>query len=168
MTGVNYLKYYWLEKYLFEDVHKNFNERGYLTPEEFFCIVIWKSNRAKTKIKRKLLKLGNLNTIIKNITNQIFETSDSQEKLNVLLKKYNFALPMATAILTVLYPKDFTIYDVRVRKQLKTKEIYGIRRYFKEFLPKVKKISVQRSLRDKDRELWGKSFYEDLKKFLKN
>ncbi len=169
---MDYLKYYFLENYLFKEVKNNFEKRGYLTQEEFFSIVIWKSNRAKTAIKRKLLKFGNLNKIVKKLTSEIFHTNDNKQKLELLIKSWKFSLPMATAILTVLHPQEFTIYDVRVRGQLGIYKNFAghknqIERYFDEFLPKVRKASTQRSLRNKDRELWGKSSYEDLKKFLK-
>ncbi len=165
---MDYKKYYRLEDYLFDEVKKNFHERKYLFPEEFFCIVIWKSNRAKSKIKKKLLKSGNIKIVVKNITSQIFKAVGSQEKLKILLENWHFGLPMATAILTVLYPNDFTIYDVRVRDQLGHKEIYKTEPYFKKFLPAIKKIAKEKdfSLRNVDRYLWGKSFYKDLEKFL--
>lgn len=167
LGAMDYTKYYYLEKFLFEEVNRNFHCKGFLTPEDFFCIVIWKANRAKTKIKKKLLKYGPLSETIKRITSQIFKAPEPREKLRILLKVWKFGLPMATAILTVLYPKDFTIYDVRVRSQLKLKEIYGIKPYFDKFLPTVKQNEYGKSLRDTDRYLWGKSFYEDLEKFLR-
>jgi hypothetical protein len=55
---MNYLKYYDLEGYLFNDVNAAFHARGYLTPEEFFGIVVWKANRAITRIKKRLLRNG--------------------------------------------------------------------------------------------------------------
>ncbi|MFH0739881.1 MAG: hypothetical protein V1819_02155 [bacterium] len=166
---MDYLKYYHLENYLFDEARKNFTEQHFLTPEEFFCIVIWKSNRAKTAIKKKLLRFGDLDIKIKELTSQIYFASEPCAKLKILLKNWRFSLPMATAILTVLYPMDFTIYDVRVRHQLEQKEIYGVKAYFEKFLPAVKKIAKEKrlSLRDTDRYLFGKSFYEDLVKFLK-
>lgn len=169
---MDYLKYYFLENYLFREVKDNFQKRGYLTPEEFFCIVIWKSNRAKTAIKRKLLKFGNLRKTIKKLTGEIFHTRGREQKLKLLLKSWKFSLPMATAILTVLYPTEFTIYDVRVRGQVGIHKDFSGRKdqiegYFNKFLPKVKKMARGKDLRDKDRYLWGKSFYEDLLKFLK-
>ena len=169
---MDYLKYYFLENYLFGELRKNFKQRGYLTPEEFFCIIIWKSNRAKTAIKRKLLKFGDLDKIIKKLTKEISNTKRREQKLKILLESWKFNLPIATALLTVLYPNDFTIYDVRVREQVDIlKDFSGrkdrIERYFNEFLPKVKKINKGKKLRDKDRYLWGKSFYNDLIKFLK-
>lgn len=166
---MDYKKYYYLENYLFNEVNKNFHKRGHLLPEEFFCIVIWKSNRAKTKIKDKLLNFGKLNGMVENMTKEIFNASSFQTKLEILLEKWTFSMPMATAILTVLYPDDFTVYDIRVRDQLDIKDFSGrkneIEKYFSEFLPAVKKCSGK-TLRDKDRILWGKSFYEDLKKLL--
>lgn len=143
---MDYLKYHNLENYLFKEVRSNFRRRGYLRPKEFFCIIIWKAN------------------------NEIFKTPDNKEKLRVLLEDWSFNLPMATAILTVLYPKNFTIYDVRVHNQLGIKDFSGrknqVEKYFLEFLPKIRKTKGK-NLRNKDRYLWGKSFYEDLTKFLK-
>ena len=164
---MDFIKYYFLEEYLFKEVRNNFQKRGYLTPKEFFCIVIWKSNRAKTAIKKKLSGMGKLDKVIRELTHDIYNNKD-KSKLSILKNKWRFNLPMATAILTVLYPKKFTIKDIRVLNQLKIKDFSGLKKYFDEFLPKVKKASAQKSLRDKDRELWGKSFYEDLEKFLKN
>lgn len=43
----DYLKYYNLERYLFEEVTKKFKEEGQLGAFDFFCIVMWKANRAK-------------------------------------------------------------------------------------------------------------------------
>jgi hypothetical protein len=171
---MDYLKYYFLENYLFGEVRNNFQKRGYLLPEEFFCIIIWKANRAKTKIKNRLLKRShNLREAVKKLTNEIFRASDKNKKLEILLDKWGFQLPMATAILTVLYPEKFTIYDVRVREQLGIKDYLGrknqINKYISEYLPKVKDFSKKKGLniRDGDRYLWDKSFYKDLKNFVK-
>lgn len=170
---MSYLKYYHLENYLFEEVKDNFQKREYLAPEEFFCIVIWKANRAKGKIKAKLLKHGvSLEQSVKKLTNEIFKAPDSRERLKILLDGWKFNLPMATAILTVLYPKDFTVYDIRVRKELGIDDFAGrknqIEKYFSEFLPMVKEKVKGENLRDKDKYLWGKSFYEDLTNFLES
>lgn len=169
---MDYLKYYLLEDYLLKEVKDNFEKNGFLTPEEFFCIVIWKANRAKTTIKRRLLKTcPNLKTAIKKLTSEIYSEPSKEKKLRILLDKWKFQLPMASAILTILYPDDFTIYDVRVRNQLKISDFCGrknqIKKYFNEYLPKVKKCFPGMKLRDKDKNLWGKSFYEDLVNFLK-
>ena len=112
---MNYLRYYNLEDYLFSDVTNAFHERGYLTPEEFFAIVIWKTNRAKTAVKRKLAKHDrNLTVAVADLTRAIGQAATDREKLRIFLEDWQFGLPMATAILTVLYPDRFTVYDVRV------------------------------------------------------
>lgn len=173
-SKMNYLKYYFLEDYLFKEVKNNFKKRGYLTPEEFFCIVIWKANRAKTKIKNKLLKVGgSIGEAIRRLTKEVFEASNYNKKLEILLNEWKFRLEMATAILTVLYPDRFTVYDVRVREQLGIKDFSGtknqIAKYFSEYLPKVRSLSEKENLnlRNADRHLWGKSFYEDLVNLVK-
>jgi hypothetical protein len=50
-SAMNYLHYYNLEDYLFTEVTKSFRDRGYLTPEEFFSIVIWKANRSRISLQ---------------------------------------------------------------------------------------------------------------------
>lgn len=67
-----YRKYYFLEDYLFNEVHRRFHEQGYLAAEDFFCIVIWKSNRAKSKVAERLLLMGkkesDLNKVVEALT----------------------------------------------------------------------------------------------------
>ena len=55
MMEIDYRKFYDLENYLFEEVSKRFSEHGYLHAFDFFCIVIWKANRSKSKIAKRLL-----------------------------------------------------------------------------------------------------------------
>lgn len=167
---IPFSKFAYLENYIFSEVRNNFHSRCYLIPEEFFCIVIWKSNRAKGKIKNLLLRSGSLEAVIKNITKQIHDEKDNKKKLKNLIEKWKFRLPMASSILTVLYPKDFSIYDYRVIEQIGMNDFKDrknqIERYFSEFLPKVQECGLGESLRDKDKYLWGKSFYNSLLKFL--
>src|ERR1043166_3446895 len=109
---------------------------------------------------------------------KIHKANTPEEKLEILLGQKGFQLAMASAILTTLYPNDFTVYDFRVRSQLinpKTKKpgypdiSYAkdrVRRYFDEYLRQVREFSAL-SLRDNDRALWAKSWYVSLGKFLK-
>ncbi len=170
---MDYAKYYCLEDYLFTDVREAFHTRGHLTPEEFFAIVIWKAERAKSFIKRKLLKGGsNLVAAVKDLTSAIHKARSDDDRLRILLNDWEFALPTATAILTVLYPDCFTVYDVRTRDQLRIPDFAGrkdqIERYFNQFLPQVLAVAEATTLRDKDRYLWGKSSYESLQKFVRD
>ncbi|MFA6306781.1 MAG: hypothetical protein WC639_03180 [Patescibacteria group bacterium] len=167
---MDYSKYYDLEKYIFGEVHDNFLNHGYLTAQEFFCIVIWKANRAKSKIKNRVKTIdSDLDVAVKKITNQIFNEKENKVKLKILID-YGFALPMASAILTVLYPDIFTVYDIRVRNEIGMEKDISYKKdavnlYFAEYLKKVMAIAGS-SLRDRDKYLWGKSFYDDLKKLL--
>src|SRR3989338_10895420 len=161
------LKYYFLENYLFNDVHKNFQKREHLTPEEFFAIVIWKSNRAKTNVRRGIIKSKRT---VRAITSEIFRAKTPKQKLDVFLspKIPSIGIPIASAILTVCYPNDFTVADYRACASLKDfgGEIIGnptakISVYF-EYLEKCKELArkYKLSLRNFDRILWAKDFYE--------
>jgi hypothetical protein len=55
-----------------------------------------------------------IDTAVRNVTQDIAQATSPQDKLKVLLSAWGFLLPMASPILTVLYPNDFTVYDVRV------------------------------------------------------
>ena len=167
---MNYNKYYNLEDYLFGEVGPNFRKTGALSIEDFFCIVIWKSNRAKTKIREKM-KNGPEESLTANISAlaKDIHTADSNEGRlkDVLMQKWRFSLPMASAILTVLYPEDYTVYDYRVCGGVGIKgEITTARRYFDEFLPEVIRQGDGETLREKDKYLWGRSFYRDLQKLI--
>lgn len=160
-----YLKYYFLEDYLFNDVNKNFQKHGHLTPEEFFAIVIWKSNRAKTNVRRGIEKSRKT---IHTITSEIFQAKIPEQKLNALIFIPSIGIPMASAILTVCYPDHFTVADYRACVALKDfgEKITGnptakISAYF-EYLDKCKKLAKKHnlSLRNFDRILWAKDFYE--------
>ena len=60
---MDYSKFYRndLEKYLFDDVINKFEENGYINAFDFFCIIIWKANRAKTKVANKICKIEKSN-----------------------------------------------------------------------------------------------------------
>ena len=168
---MEYKKFYNLDGYLFSEVTENWHQRGYLNPEEFFCITIWKANRSKTWMKNKLLKMGNLREVIKKITSDIHSSESDREALKILLEKYRFRLPMASAILAVYKPEKFVVYDYRGREILGLKDFaYSkrvIERYFNEYLFLTNKQAVGKTAREKDMWLWGKSFYNDLIDFIK-
>ncbi len=69
----------------------------------------------------------------------------AHHRLTLLLEKWHFPIPTATAILTVLYADLFTVYDIRARGELGIKDFAGRKnqaeRYFSEYLPKVKAIT---------------------------
>ncbi|MDI4648075.1 hypothetical protein [Cohnella hashimotonis] len=170
---MDYLNHYYQEAYIFGTVHSRFEAQGFLTAYDFFCIIIWKANRAKTKIAKRLLKSGsyaNLDEAVIALTSGINEVSDHKNRLRLLMMNWGFQLPMATAILTVLYPDDFTVYDIRVCNELNgfhnLKNMVSFESIWSGFLSYKQQVELVAptdiSLRDKDRYLWGRSFASQL------
>lgn len=182
MKTEQYIELTNLEEYISKYVKPFFEKNHYIETFDFFCIIIWKANRAKSKIYKRLSKQGklNINDEIKALTFKIYNTKEPKEKLKILLKEYRLRLPMATAILTMLYPDDFTIYDIRVCNMFnKFYKINNLENFektwigYSEYLKEVGNYNSELSLRDNDKLLWGKSFYNDLvndinKKFIKD
>lgn len=170
----NFIKFYDLENYILTDVREKFFEEKSLEAFDFFCIIIWKSNRAKSKIADRLLKFNpNLNKVAKDLTNKIYRAEDDKTKLKILIEDFGFRLPMASAILSILYPDNFTIYDTRVCdtfpnfKGIDNLTFENLWANYCKYIHSVKTYGTQNlSLRDKDRLLWGKSFYEQLRKHI--
>lgn len=168
----DYLKFYNLENYILTDVRTNFLKDKSLNSFDFFCIIIWKANRAKSKIANKLLKRNsNLEEIIKDLTSKIYLANENKEKLRILLIDFEFRLPIASAILSILYQEHFTIYDTRVcdtlsdYKGLDNLTFERLWEGYCNYIDSVRNYGTQNlSLRDKDRLLWGKSFYEQLQR----
>lgn len=171
-----HLRYYDLETYIFEDVHDRFHDEGYLSAFDFFSIIIWKANRAKSKVAKRLLKeapegAADLHVIVGNLTRSLFDAQTPQERLRILMKDWGFKLPMASAVLTVLWPNSFTVYDARVCEQLgqfkrvaNWSRIDGIWLAYEQFCIAVLAAAPEgASLRDADRYLWGKSSAQQLR-----
>lgn len=176
----DYNKYYDLEKYLFDEVKSRFMENRFLSAIDFFCIVSWKSNRTKSIIAKKLLKLKqeykDLDAAVQELTSELYGQANPKERLSFLIINWEFPLPTASAILAVLYPNEFTLYDVRVCDELGNFHDLSNRKKFEvnfenswsryqEFKDAVERETPKGlSLREKDQYLWGKSFYNQLKR----
>ena len=177
----DYIKLYHLEEYLFETVRQKFRNTGKLSALDFFCIIIWKANRAKSKVASRLLKndrhgRNDLNIIVEEMNNAVYNAKEDKDRMRILINDCGFRLPMASAILTVLYPDNFTVYDSRVCNILGDCDTVQNKTAFdelwigyKDFIVKVNsKAPSELSLRDKDKYLWGMSFINDLVKDIKN
>jgi hypothetical protein len=174
---MDYVEYANLGTYLFETVRVRFQEQGYLNAFDFFSIVIWKANRAKSNVAKMLTKASSigLENLVKIITNGVANAPSPKEKLRVLWSG-GFRLPMASAILTVLYPEEFTVYDYRVCDELEIPKILDSIRSFDMVWEGYTDFKAQviantpsgLSLRDKDLYLWGKSRCDQLIKDISN
>jgi hypothetical protein len=171
--GAECIQFYTLESYLFNTAHRRFAEQGHLGAFDFFCIVIWKANRAKTKVAKRLL--GNstrtLDEVVVELTKAIAAQKTPKERMRLLMfGDIRFRLPMASAILTVLYPDEFTVYDYRVCETLdgfwNLTNLTNIDRLWEGYSAFKSAVMSNSpaglSLRDRDRYLWGKSFRDQL------
>lgn len=172
MKEPDYSKYHDLEGYLFGEVRQRFQRDKQLSAFDFFCIVIWKANRSKSKVARRLLACGHpdLDSAVRGLTRDVYRAADSKQRLAILIENWGFRLPMASAILTVLYPDDFTVYDVRVCEALgdfadaQDKKFAELWNRYEKYIERVRnEVPSKMTLREKDRYLWGKSFESQLK-----
>jgi hypothetical protein len=173
MDGVDYLDYYNDEHYLLDKVGPRFRKTGNLEPSDFLMILVWKANRAVGHHIKRLQERGecSFNEAVSRIAQSLHSCTRPKEKLQLLITKWWFALPTATAILTILYPEEFTVYDVIVCEELKHKyrpQLYASDSPWEEYEAYQAKVlstaPSELSLRDKDRWLTGHHYYEWLKK----
>lgn len=161
---VQFKKYYpfEFENYLFEKVTKNFQKNQSLTKEEFFSIIIWKRNASKTKIRNTIKDSGKT---VFEITHSLFEAKNNKQRLQSLTSIKNIGVSIASAILAVCYPDDFTVVDYHVVASLKRRgiEIQGKpdsnKNDYLDYVEKCKKFKGKLTLRNFDRALWGDDFY---------
>jgi hypothetical protein len=173
---VDYCRYYDLETFLFEDVSKRFHDHGSIGAFDFFSIIIWKANRAKSLTAKRLRKCAmpgeTLDALCHRLTEEVFRAPSPEVRFMVLiLSPWRFALPMASAILTVLYPNVFTIYDYRVCAELgrfgnltNLTDPDCLWTGYNDFIQAVREASSEVSLRNKDRFLIGHSLATQLKR----
>jgi hypothetical protein len=170
----NFERYYDLDGYLFREVSTKWATHKRLSAFDFFCIFIWKANRSKSRVARRLLAHGHddLESAVTDLLAAIERAQGRNERLRTLTETWGFRLPMASAILTVLFPNDFTAYDIRVCRvlgdfkdaQYKT-QFEALWDRYSGYLARVQQAAPHlTSLRDKGRYLWGESFATDLQK----
>lgn len=175
-TSLDYSTYYYLEEYPFDQVSSRFATDQTLSAFDFFCVVIWKANRAKSKVAERLRKRGgeDLENAVGTLVSEIVSANSKRDRLSVMLERWGFRLPMASAILTVLYPDEFTVYDVRVCDILgdfhdaQNKKFDTLWDRYVAYIDRVRaSVPSKRKLRDKDRYLWGQSFATQLNQDIK-
>ncbi len=179
-NSVDYINYYSREKHLFENVGPRFRKSRHIDSTDFYLILIWKAERAKTRHKIRLAKLakktGGFSAAVEEIAASLHAARGPQDRLKILMQEWKFRLPTASAILTVLYPEEFTVYDVRICDELQGFHKLANRCVFsdklwadyQDFIRALKAATPEGlSLRDADRYLWGKSVYKSIQKDLR-
>jgi hypothetical protein len=177
---LNYVEIYNLEDYLFGKVAKEFEETGNIGLIDFYMIIVWKAPRAKGYARARLACIGNgdATKAMRDISKALCDSKEPKDRLKVLIER-GFRLATATAVLTVLDPFHFSVYDGRVCEQLRNLHLGDFDKLsnmkflddlwdgYQRFLKAVKDaVPWVHNLRDKDRYLWGKSFYEGCEKEL--
>lgn len=158
-----WLKLYDIERYLFKEVYRRFNDERTLEPYDFFAIIVWKSNRAKTKIKKGLARAGKS---VRELMREVSQADTPEAKIETLLQIWGIGLPIASAILTVCHPKEFTVLDYRAWATLKEAAVSDLPPRYpqsaKEYLQYCQTCRhladrMGLSLRNLDRALWAKN-----------
>lgn len=174
--AIDYRMYYDLDEYVFGTVCPRFHRDGHLSAFDFFCLVIRHSSRSKPFVINKLLANPHtggkdLEEAAARLTGELFKRPWAKEKLRYLVKEWSFPLSLATAVMSSLYPDQFVIYDPLVCEQLggfhelatltDFEAVWKGYAVFKSRLEKTTPASL--TLREKDRWLWGRSFFEQLR-----
>ncbi|OQB27228.1 MAG: hypothetical protein BWY10_01521 [Chloroflexi bacterium ADurb.Bin180] len=163
---------YNLERYLFDEVSARFRRDGTLSVADFYAIIVWKSNRTKTKIKKALKEAG---LSADTLMSQVAGAQDDITRLQLLTNVRNIGLPIASAILTVCYPDRFTVLDSRAWQSAVAEGMPGLPDAFPETAPEYLQYRdacqafaerVGLSLRDLDRALWARSWEKDLQELI--
>ena len=167
MDKTDYRKFYHVERYLLDEVRPHFQKVGELEPADFYMVLILKAERAKNYHKKRLTKIaGSFGTAVRQIASELHKSTEHRHRLEILMNKWLFSLPTASAILTILYPNAFTIFDWRVCKEVAcdykpwhsrsfSDQLWGHYESFKRAV--ISKTPPYLSLRDKDRFLIGRS-----------
>jgi hypothetical protein len=173
--AADYLKFYDDETYLLEVVGPRFHDTGMIDAADFYTILVWKANRAKNyhlKRLKLLAQAGTFQNAVDQIAAALKQSPMQKERLRVLMADWLFSLPTASAILTVLYPSEFTVYDYRVCKEFGLQKDLSQRVFsdvlwseYELFRGSVEAATPSHlSLRDKDRFLTGRSFRKEVER----
>ncbi len=160
------IAYYNPETRIFPALAESFATTGKLDPLGLYVILDWKSPRARTKHRSRLIRIaGSFNSAVDQIGAELHAAASPEQRLGLLLTKWDFLPPTASAILAILYPDTFTIYDIRVCNTLggfhNLAYMAWSPTFWKEYQRYVGAVrdaaSQGLSLRDCDRWLWGQN-----------
>lgn len=82
--------------------------RGYFTKDEFLAMAMWKSPRPKRKYEI------NSEANIKGVSEKVFATRFEKRKIDLLTSLSGVSIPVASAILMLIDPKNYGVIDIRV------------------------------------------------------
>jgi hypothetical protein len=164
------LRLYHLETYLFGDVHNRFERGESISEFDFYCIIYWKRNASKTKIQKGLAKLDKTPD---KLLDEVRQVEGLEAKFAVLREVKGIGPAIASAILAVCYPEEYTVVDSYVLNMLKEMELLSgdsltderYLEYNKLCRGWSRKLGI--TLRDLDRILWTKAWKERAEDWLR-
>lgn len=149
-----YIELYDTERYLFDMVGPKAKKRGYLIFDQFYKICMWKSARQKHNY------LKNIN-IVEKATKKAFTEKEESKKIEILCKFNGVRVKTASAILTVVFPKQYGIIDERCldvlnRFGVKISKYNSVKNWLK-YLKIIRKLAKdnKKSPRDIDMALFA-------------
>lgn len=99
----------------FESISQVLQRRGFLLKEEFISICEWKSRRQRNKYQE------NSEKEVKKITAAVISIHpDTEEQIQIykLTQLNGVAVPVASALLTVIFPQNYCVLDYRAWRAL--------------------------------------------------
>jgi len=170
----DYRRFCDLESYLLDCAQRRFADKGYLFAFDLFCIVVWSGSESAQAVARKLRAQGftSLDAAACVLTRDLSQHTHERERLRCLWAKWGLGLPLASAILSVLYPQECARYDARVCQALgafgglaELRDFEPMWEGYQEFKKAIHSSTPPGlSLYDKQRYLCGKHVYEQLKR----
>lgn len=106
-----YIQSYDVEKYLFTVIGPKIRKKKYLSFNDFYQIVMWKS------VRPKLRYISNQKQI-EQISKRALSQSSEVEKIQTLCELNGVGIPTASAILTIIYPEKYAVIDIRCLEAL--------------------------------------------------
>lgn len=82
--------------------------RGYLTKGELVAVCRWKSARVIGRVR------ANTHHRIREATSTALSARNEQRRVDALVELEGVSVPMASAVLMLLYPKRYGVIDIRV------------------------------------------------------
>ena len=145
-----YMELYDTEGYLFKVIGPNVVGRGYFLFDEFYKICMWKSSRQKQRyIKNK--------NIIEEESKKAIAEKDEKKKMEILCQLDGVSIPMASALLTIVYPKRYAVIDIRCLETLRKMD-YKIGRYpspsvWLKYLDTMRKLAQENSITPRELDM---------------
>ena len=121
----------------FESMSAMLRKRGYLLKKEFVSIGKWKTVRQRRRYE------NNCDEEVERITKKAL-IAPRKDKVKILAQLEGVGIPVASAILTVVYPKEYCVIDYRTWRVLlwldmltkKPSFQFGLYKEYSEFLDK--------------------------------